>query len=100
MTWVKVVEAAADAEAAPGVAADADPVVWAGPVPPDRAATASARAAGIARHTWPACPATSKSAPSVAHRWSANADNRTPDPSAADGFPVDPGAWRRCVEKG
>jgi len=58
VTWVKVVEVEADAEAAPDVAADAGPVVWADPVPPDRAAIVSARAAGTAKHTWSACPAT------------------------------------------
>jgi hypothetical protein len=45
------VDVVADAEAAPDVAADAVPAAWAAQVLPARAAIASARAAGTAKHT-------------------------------------------------
>jgi hypothetical protein len=94
------VAAGAEVEEALDAAEGVAPVAWADPKPPARAAIASARAAGIAKHTRQACRATSKSAHSVAHRWSANADERMPDPGAAGGLPAASGAWLRSMETG
>ena len=68
MRWVKVVEMERVPALALVAAADVARAGWVAPRLLDRAGTVSAPVADIAKCTRQACPATGKSAPSVAHR--------------------------------